>query len=153
MNTEIALWRTVPFVIGVYIGSIIHEGKNTIISPLHLVVFGFVLKILYIFLNLINVDIIPSRFVSCFWGISIAFCISFLFQKVKCNTICQIINNSISCMTLELYLTTVLLRASLTQVSVPTEIFFVFCGYVLISFIISFYFLKLKNHLSFSKKK
>lgn len=150
VNTEVALWRVLPFVVGVYLGAIIFNKWELYISPFIIVILGIVLKMVYIVLTINGNTILPARLVSCFWAVSLAYLFSCIFERIKKQRLLNV-NNMLSVMTLELYLLHVCIRSLLRDFNIPTHNVFVFVGYVAVSLLLSLLCIKIKRRYECSR--
>lgn len=150
INTEVALWRVLPFVLGVYLGAIIFNKWELNISPFFIILFGIVLKLVFIVVTLSGYAVLPARLVSCFWAISLSYLFSFIFERVRSIWLITA-NNMLSVMTLELYLLHVCLRSLLRDLNIPTHNVFVFVGYVTLSLFLSLICIKIKRRYECSR--
>lgn len=104
-NTEIALTRLVIFVLGTYFARKIYERRQLKLFDISIFMFGFLLKIIKL-----NGFGISGRIVSCFFSISIVIILSYSLQLIcegrNCNWL-----QSIGSISLELYMTHVVIRS------------------------------------------
>lgn len=133
-NCEIALWRIIPFEIGVYLG-VKSYNKETIpiIAVPVFAIAGLFLRRAFLFHGFIFID---GRFLSTLYAFSLLLlgvCICSLFPNQIFHRILIWLGNN----SLELYLTHVLIRGLCLTASIPTNNPAVYCLVLAISIFIS----------------
>lgn len=145
-NTELALWRCLPFVIGTYLGAAIKNNWLNDNKLWILIGAGVVLKVAYVFATFKGINFFPTRLVACFWAISLSYIVAILIDRFRFG-IFEKANLLISALTLELYLSHVVVRHLLRMFDVPTNNILVFMGYIALSFVVSIAYGRLKSKL------